>query len=158
MTKTLKLTKKEADLCKYLVQGCTKAEAYVRAYNPHGRDNMTNEQLYQAAHRVTQRPKVMQRLDELLAAARDEDILSTGRVLRMLVDGIELARDQGNMSAYAAMVDRALKHKGLMADRLHLTSEGQMSDAQLIESLCVGRPELRDQLAALLASESGFTH
>ena len=56
------------------------------------------------------------------------------------------------------MVDRALKHKGLMADRLHLTSEGQMSDAQLIESLCVGRPELRDQLAALLASESGFTH
>ena len=99
MARTRELSKKESDFCKYLVQGCTKAESYVRAYNPHGRDTMSNEVLYQAGHRVSQRPKVMSRLDELLAAARDEDILSTGRVLRMLVDGIELARDQGNMSA-----------------------------------------------------------
>lgn len=147
------LTIRERKFCALLVAGATKTDAYLQSY---GAGTKTKQSVYTAARDVSQKPRVIARMAELLAAADLADIDSVQAAARDLLSDIESAREAGNWSAVAALTDRRLRALGMLTDRVVLSPESRMTDQELIDALAKGDPTLADSLKLSLASKEGW--
>ena len=153
-----RLTEKQRKFAVNISGGMTNKDAYADAYSV---VRMKENSMYSEASKLRSNPKVATYIRALLRTKTVEDMVTVGEIQRLLMDTIErcLADDGPNYSAGAAMLDRLMRSRSMLSDRLiNTTPEGTLSDGQLIEALCVGRPELREQLEQVLGNKSGFTH
>ena len=147
------LTAKQEKFAVGVAAGLTQSDAYRIAYNASG---MQPKQVWEEASKLRRKPKVAQRIEELLRAARVQDITNIGREIRRTMDLQQEALAAGNHNASAAYQRMLMTTVGALERRLVLTVESQLSDEQLIERLAGG--DLKKLAAArlLLGSAEGF--
>jgi hypothetical protein len=137
----------------YVTQGLSKTEAYRRAYNP---AKMEGNALWVAACQLSQKPKVAIRIDAILAAMRVEDIVSGQKIVRTTLDSLTEAANDRNWTAVAALLDKLLKYKGLLTDRVAITDERAASDDELVAHLAQGDASKAAMLRKILGSADEF--
>ena len=87
------LTAKQEKFAVGVAAGLTQSDAYRMAYNASG---MQPKQVWEEASKLRRKPKVAQRIEELLRAARVQDITNIGREIRRTMDLQQEALAAGN--------------------------------------------------------------
>lgn len=87
------------------------------------------------AHRLRKRPAIEARLRALLDAAKIEDLYSAGRWQADLLRFIEKAEAENNLTAAAQFMRMAGQALGVLKDRVVLSAESVMPDADLIKQI-----------------------
>ena len=93
------LTPKQEKFAVGVAAGLTQSDAYRMAYNASG---MQPKQVWEEASKLRRKPKVAQRIEALLRAARVQDITNIGREIRRTMDLQQEALVAGNHNASAA--------------------------------------------------------
>ncbi len=137
------LTSKEAKIALYKAQGMTQSDAYRKAYKTYSQNPQT---VWTEASKVFARPKVAARLRELLDAALAQDILSVGRWADIVLEGVEQARKDGNLTALFNGTRQLGQWCGALKDNVNMTVESRADDLVILEKLA-GKDKA--QLAAL---------
>ncbi len=147
------LTAKQEKFTVGVAAGLTQSDAYRMAYNASG---MQPKQVWEEASKLRRKPKVAQRIEELLRAARVQDITNIGREIRRTMDLQQEALAAGNHNASAAYQRMLMTTVGALQQRLVLTVESSLSDQELIERLSGGDPERLAAARVLLGAGEGF--
>ena len=126
------LTPREAQAAAYRAQGMSQSDAYRKAYNCRRAQQKT---IHEKASRLFARDRVRTRVRELLRQARVEDIDSIGQAFDHLLRLLGKAEDDGNYNAAAQLMRQRLQAHGILRDRVVLTAESRLTDAQLVERL-----------------------
>ncbi len=150
---TLNLTPKQEKFAVGVAAGLTQSDAYRMAYNASG---MQPKQVWEEASKLRRKPKVAQRIEELLRAARVQDITNIGREIRRTMDLQQEALAAGNHNASAAYQRMLMTTVGALERRLVLTVESSLSDKELTERLSGGDPERLAAARVLLGAAEGF--
>ena len=77
--------------------GMSQAQAWRQAFN---RPRVKPQTAWTEASKVFAKPSVSQRVVELLKAAKVQDIISVGEWGQMVLEGVEKARADDNMTAF----------------------------------------------------------
>ena len=150
---TGELTAQEARACLLYVQGLSKAEAVKRALqrSPTNRDRLTEK-----ASRLFATPQMIARVNELVDASKLQDICSVGRWGRMVIDGIEKAWNDGNMTAYFNGTRQLGQAVGALQGDVSLTVEARASDDDLIKTMAGDDAVKAAALRKMLGAKEGF--
>ncbi len=147
------LTPQEAQACVYRAQGLSQSDAYRRAFNkPQAKPKTINEK----ACRLFARPATQARVIELLRAAKVQDIVSVGKWGQMVLDGVEKAWKDKNMTAYFNGTRQLGQAVGALKDNVALTIEQRASDDDLIKSLAGDDPVKLAALRTILGAPNSF--
>ena len=145
------LNGKQAEFCRLVACGHNASDAY-RLSHDATRQRPTSVNV--AASKLTAKPKIKQRVRELLKQARVEDVLSVGEHMVHLCEDREAARADGNFTALAAF-DRTLATVlGMTNSTLVVAAEKSETDEQLIARLAQGDPVLEKHLRAIIGRDS----
>ena len=126
------LTPEEAKACLYRAQGMTQSDAYRRAFNkPQAKPKTINEK----ACRLFAKPATQARVRELLSAAKVQDIISVGEWGQMVLEGVEKARADDNMTAFFNGTRQLGQAVGALQGDVSLTMEARADDKTLVEQL-----------------------
>ncbi len=147
------LTPQESQAAVLRATGMSQAEAWRQAFN---RPRVKPQTAWTEASKVFSRPKVSQRVSELLKTARIEDIDSVGAAFDDLLRLLTKAEDEGNLTAAANLMRQRLQAHGILRDRVTLTLAETTSDADLIEQLSGGDVKMAAALRAMLGAAEGF--
>jgi hypothetical protein len=147
------LTAKQEKFAVGVAAGLTQSDAYRMAYNASG---MQPKQVWEEDSKLRRKPKVAQRIEALLRAARVQDITNIGREIRRTMDLQQEALAAGNHNASAAYQRMLMTTVGALQQRLVLTVESSLSDKELIEQLSGGDPERLAAARVLLGAGDGF--
>ncbi len=147
------LTPKQEKFAVGVAAGLTQSDAYRMAYNASG---MQPKQVWEEASKLRRKPKVAQRIEALLRAARVQDITNIGREIRRTMDLQQEALADGNHNASAAYQRMLMTTVGALQLRLVLTVESSLSDKELTERLSGGDPERLAAARVLLGASEGF--
>ncbi len=147
------LTPGEAKACLYRAQGLSQSDAYRRAFNkPQAKPKTINEK----ACRLFAKPATQARVSELLKASKVQDIISVGEWGQMVLEGVEKARTDNNMTAFFNGTRQLGQAVGALKDNVALTVEQRTSDADLIEQLSGGDVTKASVLRTILGAPDGF--
>ena len=147
------LTPQEAQACVYRAQGWSQSDAYRRAFSkPQAKPKTINEK----ACRLFARPATQARVSELLRAAKVADIISVGEWGQMVLEGVEKARVDGNMTAFFNGTRQLGQAVGALKDNVALTVEQRTDDATLIDQLAAGDPVKLAALQTVLGAKDTF--
>jgi len=97
--------------------------------------NLSNSGYDEKAAKLKRLPAIQARLGSLVDAAKIEDIYNQGRWVTDVLADVERAIKRGNETAvasYRRMLGQAL---GVLKDRIVLSAEQSMSDADLLKAL-----------------------
>ena len=147
------LTPKQDKFAVGVAAGLTQSDAYRMAYNA---SSMQPKQVWEEASKLRRKPKVSQRIEALLRAARVQDITNIGREIRRTMDLQQEALAAGNHNASAAYQRMLMTTVGALKDRLVLTVESSLSDDELTHRLAGGDPERLAAARVLLGAAEGF--
>ena len=147
------LTAKQEKFALGVAAGLNQSDAYRMAYSA---SRMQPKQVWEEASKLRRNPKVAQRIEGLLKAARVQDITNLGREIRRTIDLQQEALAAGNHNASAAYQRMLMTTVGALRDRLVLTVESSLSDKELIERLSGGDPERLAAARVLLGAAEGF--
>ncbi len=147
------LTPEEAKVCLYRAQGSSQSDAYRRAFNkPQAKPKTINEK----ACRLFAKPATQARVVELLKASKVQDIISVGEWGQMVLEGVEKARADDNMTAFFNGTRQLGQAVGALKDSVALTVEQRTSDADLIERLAGDDPAKIAALRQVLGAPDTF--
>ncbi len=149
--KPKELTAKQARFALLRARGYTKSGAYREAY---GAVRMKPPSVAEEARRLCENPLVSLAIDEHLKAARIEDITTTQQILRGMLDDLETARDEKNMTAVAALNKTLCQVYGMTSQKLVLSPEKSETDDELIARLSGGDPHRAAMLRASIGKDS----
>ena len=147
------LTPQEAKACLCRAQGMSQSDAWRRAFN---RPRVKPETAWTEGSKLFGRPKVQQRTEALLRAAKPEDLDSIGQAVDDLLRLIAKCVEEGNLTAAANLMRQRLQVHGALRDRLLVTPEGRASDEELLERLAVEDPARLAALQVILGAPDGF--
>ncbi len=147
------LTPKEAQACVYRATGLSQSDAYRRAFNV---KRIKPETVWIKASKLFSRSEVQARVSELLNAAKVQDIVSVGKWGQMVLDGVEKAWKDKNMTAYFNGTRQLGQAVGALKDNIALTVEQRTSDADLIERLAGDDPAIHAVLQTILGAPDSF--
>ena len=147
------LTPQEAQFCVYLVQGLNQTEAYRRAFNV-GRQ--TQKTSTEKASRLSAMGNVQARVRDLLQASKVQDIISVGEWGQMVLEGVEKARTDGNMTAFFNGTRQLGQAVGALKDNVALTVEQRTDDKALLDQLAGGDPVKLAALQTVLGAKDTF--
>ena len=145
--------KQEAFARNYACKGMSKADAYRMAYNP---TRMADKTIYEAACRLSKHSKVLARTNELLDEMQVDDIVSSQKILRDMMDTAEIAMASGLPGVAMQANDRLMRHKALLTDRVLTSREGPGLDTVIVKALAQGDPRKERQLRAIIGSDDAF--
>ena len=147
------LTAKQEKFALGVAAGLNQSDAYRMAYSA---SRMQPKQVWEEASKLRRNPKVAQRIEGLLKAARVQDITNLGREIRRTIDLQQEALAAGNHNASAAYQRMLMTTVGALRERLVLTVESSLSDKELTERLSGGDPERLAAARVLLGAAEGF--
>ncbi len=150
---TGELTAQEAKACVYRAQGKSKSEAVRLAYE---RPPDDPDRLCEKASRLFGKPQMMARVAELLSAAKVQDLCSIGQWGQMVMDGIEKAWTDGNMTAYFNGTRQLGQSVGTLKDTMSMTIESRTDDDSLIDKMAGKDKAKLAVLKQLLGAPEGF--
>ena len=147
------LTPEEAKACLYRAQGLSQSDAYRRAFNkPQAKPKTINEK----ACRLFAKPATQARVSELLKASKVQDIISVGEWGQMVLEGVEKARADNNMTAFFNGTRQLGQAVGALKDNVALTVEQRTDDDTLIEQFAGGDPAKLAVLRTMLGAKDTF--
>ena len=91
-----------------------------------------------------------------MKAAKVQDIISVGQWGQMVLEGVEKARADDNMTAFFNGTRQLGQAVGALKDNVALTVEQRTSDAELIERLASDDPAKLAALQVILGAPDGF--
>lgn len=147
------LTAKQEKFARGIAAGLNQSDAYRAAYSG---SRMTPKQVWEEASKLRHKPKVSQRIEELLRVARIEDLTSVGKELRRTMDLQQEALSDRNHAAVASFQRQLNGAVGLADRRIVLSYERSLSDQELLERLSGGDPEKLAAARMLLGAPEGF--
>ncbi len=142
------LTAKESKIALYKAQGMTQSDAYRKAYNTYSQEPKT---VWSEASKIFARPKVAARVRKLLDEANVQDIISVGRWAELVLDGVEQAKEDGNLTAFFNGTRQLGQWCGALKENVSLTMEAKTSDKALLEQWSKDKDKLalaREMLGA----------
>ena len=126
------LTPEEAKASLYRALGLSQSYAYRRAFRkPQAKPKTINEK----ACRLFAKPATQARVSELLKASKVQDIISVGEWGQMVLEGVEKARDDNNMTAFFNGTRQLGQAVGALQGDVNLTMEARASDKTLLEQM-----------------------
>ncbi len=144
------LTPAEERFVGLIARGYTQRQAAKEAFPS---SKLSDSGFDKKASTLRKRPAIEGRLRALLSAARIEDLYSAGQWQADLLRFIEQAEKDRNWTAAASFMRMAGQALGVLKDRVVLSAEQTMSDADLVKHLagddpykakvlreCLGRP------------------
>ena len=131
----------------------SQAQAWRQAFN---RPRVKPQTAWTEASKVFSRPNVSQRVSELLKASKVQDIISVGEWGQMVLEGVEKARADDNMTAFFNGTRQLGQAVGALKDNVALTVEQRTDDDTLLEQLAGGDPATLAALQRLLGAKEGF--
>ena len=153
--KPKELTAKQLRFALLRARGYSKSGAYREAYNA---VRMKPHTVAEEARRLSELPLVSRTISEHLKAANVQDIITTGQVLQGIIDDLEMAREEKNLTAVAAL-DRVLcQTLGMMRDTLVLSAEKSETDDELVARLSGGDAHKATMLRAIIGRDSFGTN
>ena len=145
------LNGKQAEFCRLVASGHNASDSY-RLSHDATRQRPTS--VHVAACKLMAKPKIQQRVRELLREARVEDVCSVGEHMAHILEDREAAKADSNHTAVAAF-DRTLATiLGMTSNTLVLAAEKSETDEQLIARLAQGDPVKETHLRALIGRDS----
>ena len=127
---------------------CTKADAYRLAYPG---TKMTPQQVWTEACELSKKPKVLNRINELLSEMTANDIVSA----QASVKAMEQAEQAGLPGVQATCASQLMRFHGLLHDRVTVDSSGPAHDEEVIRAI-TSDPAKQAQLRAILGSDEAF--
>ena len=150
-TKTNQLTPKQTTFAILRARGYSKSAAYREAYNA---VRMKPHTVAEEARRLSEHPLISRTTAQHLKEAHAQDIITTGQVLQGIIDDLEMAREEKNLTAVAAL-DRVLcQTLGMMRDTLVLSAEKSETDDELVARLSGGDPHKATMLRSIIGKDS----
>lgn len=146
------LTPNEIRFAYLRARGHSQSEAYRQAFKP---KSAKPETIWAEASRVGSKPNVLARIQEHFETMRLEDGDNAARAVHELQDCLESAIQDKNWTAVAALFRLRLQVLGVLKDRLIISPEAAMSDADLVKSLAGGDASKEKMIRAVLSKE-GF--
>ncbi len=150
-TKPDGLTAKQREFARLVACGHTQADAYRRAYNV---VRAKPETVARNASKLAHNTYVATRIRELLREARIEDILTVGEHMRGVLNDLEVARAQENMTAVAALDRVVAQILGMTSERFVLGAEKSESDDELVARLSGGDEHKAAMLRSIIGKDS----
>ena len=145
------LNGKHAEFCRLVAQGASQSDAYRQS---HDATRQKPTSVHVAACKLMAKPKIQQRIRELLREARVEDIVSVGEHTVHILEDREAAKADGNHTAIAAF-DRTLATiLGMTNSTVLVAAEKSETDEQLIARLSAGDEHKATLLRALIGRDS----
>ncbi len=149
--KPKELTAKQTRFTILRARGYTKSAAYREAYNA---VRMKPHTVAEEARRLCENPLISRTIAEHLKEARAQDIITTGQVLQGIIDDLEMAREEKNLTAVAAL-DRVLcQTLGMMRDTLVLSAEKSETDDELVARLSGGDEHKAKMLRTIIGKDT----
>lgn len=145
--------KEEAFAVNYACKGMTKADAWRLS---HPGSKASDQAIWVDACRMSKRPNVLLRINELLDEMQVDDIVSSQQILRWMIDDRELAHNSGLPGVAMQCGDRLMRHKALLTDRVVSSREGAGLDTDIVTALAGGDPRKERQLRAIIGSDDAF--
>ena len=147
------LTAKQEAFAVHYTQGqCTKADAYRLAYPG---TKMTPQQVWTEACELSKKPKVLNRINELLSEMTANDIVSAQASVKAMVQAMEQAEQAGLPGVQATCASQLMRFHELLHDRVTVDSAGPAHDEEVIKAI-TSDPIKQQQLRAILGSDEAF--
>ncbi len=147
------LSPQESRAAALRAQGMSQADAWRQAFN---RPRVKPETAWTEASKLFAKPKVAQRVRDLLRAARIEDIESVGEAFATMQEDMAAARKDGNHNAVAQYTRIKMQAHGALKDNVSLTVEERATDEQLIKAAAGDDPVLEAALRKQLGAPDSF--
>ena len=149
--KPKELTAKQAKFALLRARGYTKSAAYREAFNASRSKPHT---VAEEARRLCDNPLISRTIDEYLKEARLEDITTTRQIMRGMLDDLETAREEKNMTAVAALNKTICQVYQMTSQRLVLSPEKSETDDELVARLSGGDPHKATMLRSIIGKDS----
>ena len=149
--KPRELTAKQLRFALLRARGYSKSSAYREAY---GAVRMKPHTVAEEARRLSENPLISRTIDEHLQAARLEDITTTRQIMRGMLDDLETAREEKNMTAVAALNKTICQVYQMTSTRLVLSPEKSETDDELIARLSQGDEHKATMLRSIIGKDS----
>ncbi len=150
-TKSDGLDPKEAKFCVLRASGHNQSFAYRIAWDC---KRAKPASVHRMAHRIAQRVHVKSRIRELLREARVNDIEAVGQAYQQLLEDMQTAREQNNVTALASYTKTKFQAQGMMRDHLVVSAEKSESDDELVARLSGGDAHKATMLRAIIGKDS----
>ena len=144
------LTPRQDEFAKLLAIGVEQVAAYRKCFPLAGKSDAA---IHQAAHRVAKKPLVKLRSDAWLKEARVTALRSIGEWYAHLQRGIAKAEDEGNWTAFAALMRLDGTALGALAETVNVRSEHSMTDEKLAASIAGRDPALAAKLRSIIGTK-----
>lgn len=145
------LNGKQAEFCRLVAQGASQSDAY-RLSHDATRQRPTS--VHVAACKLKAKPKIGQRIRELLRQARVEDIVSVGEHTVHILEDREAAKADRNHTAVAANNRTLATILGMTSNTLVLAPEKSETDDELVARLSGGDEHKARMVRAIIGKDS----
>ena len=141
----------DAECARLYAAGKTQSEAYSIT---HPGSRAEPETIHQLASRLFAKANVKARVDELLRNSLVEDIISQGKVVHLILEGLQRAIGSDNSTAEAAFTKQLGSAVALFRERVFVGVEKSETDDELITRLAGGDAHKATMLRAIIGKDS----
>ena len=153
MAKPTKCSPIEEKWCQaYVNGGMNKSDAWRYV---HPTKDVNDNVASQSGHRLSKRPQVLVRVEELLREVQATDLCSPGRSVQMMLDAHTAAVQAELPGVQATCARELMRLNGLLQDKLQVDSGGAQRDEEVIQAI-TSDPVKQQQLRAILGSDEAF--
>ncbi len=145
------LKPKEARWAALVAQGLSQSDAFRQS---HDVLRMKPESIHVAASKLAAKPKIQQRIRDLLKQAHVQDIVTQGEVVKFILEGRERAIMAGNSTAEAAFTLQLTKVTGMNRESVLVGAEKSETDDELVARLSGGDAHKATMLRSIIGKDT----